>query len=100
MDTPDLLTTKEAAARLRVSPSMVRKMAASGELPSSRLGTAIRIPSSAVLARLGRVARPEVNESLAVKFAAFDAALADLRVRLHDLQVEAGAVVRSVGGQG
>ncbi len=43
-DEPLLLRMDEAAKLLSISPSMVRKLAAAGQLPVIRLGASVRIP--------------------------------------------------------
>lgn len=49
MSTPEYLTVAECAARLRVSPSLVRQRIRAGAIPTSPLtGRAIRIPASAL----------------------------------------------------
>ena len=45
---PELMTTKEVAAALRVSTPTVRKLVATSELPGFRVGKCYRIPSAAV----------------------------------------------------
>lgn len=42
----EMLTVEQAAARLGVHPSTIRKMIKAGTLPHSRLGTAIRIKAA------------------------------------------------------
>ena len=49
MSTPEYLAVAECAARLRVSPSLVRQRIRAGVIPTSPLtGRAIRIPASAL----------------------------------------------------
>ena len=49
MSIPEYLTVAECAARLRVSPSLVRQRIRAGVIPTSPLtGRAIRIPASAL----------------------------------------------------
>lgn len=44
----DLLTVKETAEMLRISPGTVRRHVASGKLPAVRIGRSIRIERDAV----------------------------------------------------
>lgn len=87
-----LLTSAEAAALLRCSPSMVRKMVAAGDLPATRIGTAIRIPATAVEARLSPVAeaRPSTAAADAIVrvFVGLDARLAAMQREIADLRRE------------
>jgi hypothetical protein len=46
------------AAVLRCSPSMIRKLAASGELPAGRIGCHLRTPADAVEKRLPHTTAP------------------------------------------
>ena len=50
----DVLTLAEAAERMRLSESYVRKLAAAGALPHYRLGRALRFSSADVEAYLER----------------------------------------------
>lgn len=42
-DTAPLLSVREAAARLAVSPATVRRWIAGGEMPALRIGNSVRI---------------------------------------------------------
>jgi excisionase family DNA binding protein len=44
-----LYTVKEAAAALRLSTSMVYELVGRGEIPSTRVGRAIRVPKAGLL---------------------------------------------------
>lgn len=61
----ELLTAMEVARRLRVSRAMVYSLVARGDLPSVRIGTAVRIPADGLEAfiaahtRGGKVAEME-----------------------------------------
>jgi excisionase family DNA binding protein len=46
----DLLTKKEVAARLRISPKTVARLIKSGELKAVKVGTLVRIAPEAVIA--------------------------------------------------
>lgn len=46
--TADLLTVPEASERLRVSPSMIRKMARTNALTYVRIGRAVRVRAADV----------------------------------------------------
>jgi excisionase family DNA binding protein len=50
----DLLTPREVAKKLRVSPSMVRKLSALGELPALYIGRLPRFAEGDVAAYLER----------------------------------------------
>lgn len=46
---PDVLTTAEAAAALRVDPKTLRTMIRRGELRAVRCGRLLRVPKSALI---------------------------------------------------
>jgi excisionase family DNA binding protein len=53
VESPAAYKPREVAALFRISLNSVYKLIREGELPSWRCGSAIRIPASAVLSRLG-----------------------------------------------
>ncbi len=100
----DSLSVRQVAVALGCAPETVLSLIKAGELPAFRVGSRWRLnpedvesfrtqPAAAVAESVPVAVRAYVDRAL-------DAALADLRVRLHDLQAEAGATVRPAGKQG
>lgn len=56
---PELMTSPEVAAALRITPDRVRRYVSAGVLPAYKVGRELRIPRTAVVAHLNslRIAR-------------------------------------------
>ena len=67
----DLLTVKETAAMLRVSPVTIRRHIASGRLPAVRIGRAIRIEREEV-ATLAKPVDPDLERLANAKSITWD----------------------------
>ena len=51
---PDMLTVDQLGQALHIGRTMAYRLVNSGEIPSLRFGTAIRIPKTALLAAVAR----------------------------------------------
>lgn len=47
-NTPDILTSREAATYLRVTPETIRAMVRRGDLPAARIGSQMRITRASI----------------------------------------------------